>query len=70
MANRIMTLEFDEDDWHSVQEAMKQRAAIQIDGKTLLPDYESSLEGCLVAEICRGWMEHLRLAKAAKGKKS
>ena len=63
---RQIVLELDALDYDAVQAAMCKRQAF---GRTvpglektgLMPDGDSNRAGALIAEICRGWMEVLRL---------
>lgn len=66
MALRTVTLELDEDDYRAVMNATARRQSFRVDGQCALPDYESSLLGVLVAEVCRGWMEFIDLSKREK----
>lgn len=58
---RRLTLELDEDDWSSVNEAIAERQSFRDKEGCLLPDGDGNLAGRLIAEICRGWLEMLSM---------
>ena len=56
---RHLTLELDEPDYRSVQEAIARRQGFQVGFRPPLPDGEGNMAGRIIAEICRGWLEHI-----------
>ena len=65
MKTKTITLELDEDDFDSVQQAISTRQGLF--GGGMLPDGDGNLAGSYVAEICRGWMEFLDAGAGGKG---
>ena len=52
MTDRTMLLELDEDDFRSIQEAIACRQLYRV-----MPDGGGNIQGRIVAEICRGFLE-------------
>ncbi len=57
---RQIVLNLDPDDYDAVQQALAVRQR-RLNDRPILPDGDSNTAGAYLAEICRGWLEMLRL---------
>ncbi len=61
---RKIELEVDELDYEAIQKAFAVKQGNRFGGdSTILPDGDGNIQGRMVGEICRGWLDMLGLWK-------